>query len=705
MQMQINLFGAREIDGAPDSDEYAERLSNLRDDDWVLFAILALNHTKSVNYRVLLQTVWPEKRYEKLLQGEDPDDHALELTKEHVREAIEDGLEQLRNCASRLRTYLQEAGASGNPVQAKRAKKTDPTSGGYRLNIDDSVRVDVVEFAKLLTRGNDESRLTALNLIGGQLLDDSASSPGLRRVRVRLRGRVSSVVETLLPGVDSSTIATYVEDIVLHGDCSRVRQHLTLRRLPGDFSLPSPDAAEHLPLGLASTALSEVAQTTFRDLVTAWINSPADTSGPASVDIPVSHVVAATLPAQWGDVDSIRLNFLVFAADSTAPETDPETGGLCFRYRLTDEREVKTLREYVDTDPRAYFVLAVPKERRRTTAELLYLGPPERFDFYAVDLVQYYRAHSQDDLLIPVQNRVNLALFSLIWAARWVEDFFAPLSMQVVLDRRPLQRTIDLVFNDKPNLEAIRLCGWDSLVKNVPDAKGYIDAELHRRVDFRLGMGAAMQLINDQMISSVANGRLMSVRTYCPEALYGTANLWLFSRTYHQFMDTTARFQRGRTDFDNQRLLPAAQDLTEGSRLYAATLWHVVMLYRIRRARVSIVAMPGEGGHEDHGFYGGGIGDFMWIALDEKTGGWVKDQAKASVQSDHEEFINENERNVLAGRELSDKDYAGQCGMFLDDLTLQAKAPSLLFPPNDPFLETPSQLWSPLALNARAKGL
>ncbi|MBA2513580.1 MAG: hypothetical protein H0V26_04510 [Solirubrobacterales bacterium] len=138
--------------------------------------------------------------------------------------------------------------------------------------------------------------------------------------------------------------------------------------------------------------------------------------------------------------------------------------------------------------------------------------------------------------------------------------------------------------------------------------------------------------------------------------------------------------------------------------LYAATLWHVVMLYRLRQARVSIVAMHSAGGQEDHGFYGGGIGDFMWIALDERTGGWRKDQARASAQLENEEFINENERNVLAGPELSDKDYAGQCGMSDDDLRLEARPPSLLFPPNDAFLESPLELWSRPAFSVRAKG-
>lgn len=703
--MQIRLLGSREIEGAPDSDAYIDRLARLRDDDWALFVALALSYNKYVDYRELLQTIWPERRYDKLLKGEDAEDHAVELSGEHQLEAITDGLEQLRNCVSRLRKYLEAAGAPNDCIARQRAKPQQPTSGAYRLNLRDSLQVDLVQFATLLAEGKDESRVTALGLFSGPLLEDSSSSQGIRQLRSRLRGRVSTVVEVLLPGVAEAKVATYVEDIVVHGDCLRIRAHLARLRLPGDYAFTSGEPVDDLPLGLESSAVSEVAQTTFRDLVTAWINSPADSAAPATVEIPVNHVVATTLPAQWGDVDSIRLNFLVFAADPGSPETDLETGEMCFRYRLT-EREVKTLREYVDTGPRAYFVLAVPKRDRSTTAELLYLAPIERFDFYTVDLVQYYRAHQQDDLLIPVQNKLNLALFSLIWAARWVEDFFAPLWMPTVVGRKPLRETIDLVFNTKPDLDAIRLRGWDSLVRNLPDAREYIDGELYRRASFRIGMGSAMQLINEQMTSAVARGRLTAVRTYCPEALYGTANLWLFSRTYHQFMDTTADFQKGRPEFVNQRLLPAAQDLKEGSLLYAATLWHVVMLYRLRRARVSIVAMPREGGHEDHGFYEGkGIGDFMWIALDERTGAWVQDQAKASVQSDHEEYINEHERNVLAGPELSDTDYAGQCGMVIDDLTLHPRAPSLLFPSNDAFLETPLQLWSPLAQSARAKGL
>lgn len=701
-QIQIRLLGSREIEGAPDSETYIDRYRNLRDDDWVLFAALALQHNKYVAHGELLQIVWPEKHYDKLLAGEDPEDHAAELTAERQLEVISDGLEQLRNCASRLRNYLQAAGASKDCVSVRRAKPKQPTSGAYRLKLQDVIEVDLVRFAILLGTGEDESRLEALRRVDGKLLEDSPSSLAVRRLRNRLRARVTTVIETLLPGVPTPKVASYVEDVVIHGDCGRVEDHLTRLRQRGGSALTSAESVDDLPLGLESNAISEIAQTTFRDLVTAWINSPTESAGPATVEIPVSHVVATTLPAEWGDIDSIRLNFLVFAADLDPSEADTETGEMCFRYRLTD-REVKTLREYVETDPRAYFVLAVPKEEGRTTAQLLDLEPASRFDFYAVDLVQYYRTHTEDDLLIPKQNRLNLALFSLIWAARWVEDFFDPLTRPTVRDR--LGPTIDLVFNVNPDLSAIRVQGWDALVKTVPDARGYIDPELHRHVDFRMGMGAAMQLINDQMISAAARNRLTAVRTYCPEALFGTANLWLFSRTYHQFMDTTAGFQSGRPEFDNQRLLPAAQDLQAGSRLYAATLWHVVMLYRVRRARVSIVAMPGEAGLQDHGFYAGGIGDFMWIALDESTGGWVKDQARASGQRDNEEFINAAERDVLAGPELSDKDYCEQCGVSIDELTLAPTPPSLLFPPDDAFLQTPIQLWSSPARNARAKGL
>jgi hypothetical protein len=701
--VEIYLFGAREVLGAPDTDAYRYRLSELRDDDWQLFAALALNHKRFVPCGELLQALWPERAFDRVLTGEDPDDHAAELPLVLRKERVEAGLKLLRNCVTRLRHFLRQAGVADEPIATRRADKSVLAGGAYRLDVGSNVSVDVASFVRLLSDGSTQGRLDALDLVRGPMLDDCSLTPGLRVVRSTLRSRVKGTIEELLPGAAPDKIASYVEDIVLHGNASRVRAHLLGLQRPARGAFVAPSLVDELPLGLESTAMSEMAQSTFKDLVTAWINSPTDTSGPVSVDIPVSHVVATTLPAQWGDMDSIRLNFLVFAADSHIPETDLETGELCFRYRLS-ELEAKTLREYVDTNPRAYFVLAVPKQPQARTARLILSAVEERFHFYAVDLVQYYRTHVQDDVLVPHQNRVNLALFSLIWAARWVEDFFGPLSLKAVRERKPLQETIDLVFSESPNLDAIRVRGWDALVKNVPDARGYVDPEVHRRVEFRVGMGAAMQLINDQMQASVEKGHLYAVRTYCPEALYGTANLWLFSRTYHQFMDTTARFQQRRKDFDNQRLLPAAQDLTDGSLLYAATLWHVVMLYRMRQARVSVVAMPAEAGQEDHGFYGGGIGDFMWIALDERTGGWRKDQAKASAQLENEEFINENERNVLAGSELSQKDYSTECGMSGDDLRLEAKPPTLLFPPDDAFVETPLQLWSSTASPWRLKG-
>lgn len=245
----------------------------------------------------------------------------------------------------------------------------------------------------------------------------------------------------------------------------------------------------------------------------------------------------------------MRVYFIVLACTKPpTPEPDPVTGGPCIAYDLTP-REDDEFRDFISTQPRAYFVLGVPELTVSTAAQMLDRAPVERFRWLAIDAVQYYEAQdASTHLRFPTQNVFNLAMFSLTWAARWVEEFFSPLNASPVVAHSLLANQRALVFNERPDLKAIREAGWDLLVRDLPSVRGDLDDDLFRKVNFRLGLGSAMQLINDQLRTS----SLDQVRTYCPEALFGTVNLWLFSRTYHDFMTTTRDIAHAHTDF-NQR--------------------------------------------------------------------------------------------------------------------------------------------------------
>lgn len=693
---RIELLGPLEIVVRSPAADFEERRAAMRDDDWALLALLSLSPGSRKAQRDLLVSLWPRRRFDKLLRGDDPDDHARDLTIDNGGglEEIERGLQQLRNSATRLRHFLNSLGAPGDPVPADRSMPNEPASGSYRLELPSWLRIDAVDFVQLLSKRDrsDDDRLAAIRLVRGPVLQ-GLGHDGLKWPRSQVSRRVELALRMLLPDQDCIRLT---REIVKYGAFERLE--IQLRRvnvlLPGDSPTGASTDLHHddLPF-IDGSRVSVVAQATLRDLLIAWTAS-------AAVRTPVENVIATTLPAQWGDVDSMRLDFLIFACDrEPEPERDPVGGWPCLRYRLSD-REIDDLREYVETEPRAYAILAVPRHPNESAAQLMDRAPHDRFQFFALDVVQYYRTRSEDDLLFPTANRLNLALFSLVWAARWVEDFFSPLAADPV--RKLLDENIALVFNREPHLPTIMERGWDPLVRELPGARGYLDPEQYRRVAFRLGMGSAMQLINGQMLGS---SRLTSVRTYCPEALYGTANLWLFSRTYHQFMGTTAQIQHGRRNFYNQRLLPVARDLAEGSRLYATSLWHVVLFYRMLRAEVRIVQKPAVLGAQDHGYYGGGIGQFQWIELDDDGGAWVEDQHDPSVQAEHLAFLNDNQDNVMVGPEMSEVDFAALCRMPLEQLRLATDRPKLLFPPEDEFIEHPSALWSRLVAPVRLRGI
>ena len=66
------------------------------------------------------------------------------------------------------------------------------------------------------------------------------------------------------------------------------------------------------------------------------------------------------------------------------------------------------------------------------------------------------------------------------------------------------------------------------------------------------------------------------IRAYCPESLYGTSNLWLFSGSYHDFMVLNREFYDGMPGFFSERMLPIpASSLAKSPRLLRVVLWLV----------------------------------------------------------------------------------------------------------------------------------
>ncbi len=78
-----------------------------------------------------------------------------------------------------------------------------------------------------------------------------------------------------------------------------------------------------------------------------------------------------------------------------------------------------------------YLALAVQRDPATTPADLLVQVPLRRFDWYILDLKQYFDTLTEEDsfsaIYVPTSNRLNLAMFSLLWGSLWVSRFFKPL--------------------------------------------------------------------------------------------------------------------------------------------------------------------------------------------------------------------------------------------------------------------------------------
>ncbi len=696
---RIYLLGELDLD-LPDTDEVAARLKEVHDREWVFLAALALAKRGAVPKARLLGILFKDLRIDQHLV-DPPGDVEWAAAR---AETIDAAKKQLRVCASRVRKLLEALGAP-NPVLIIRSAADDPVGGSYRLVLPEHVEIDAVQFRELIWNGGVAERVQALHLVRGKVLDGLGHA-GRRVLTSEVRLSVRGCVNELCARHPASTRDRATRHIVDDGDhrlLDMLRSHVqvVLPANPKDVQ-PEHDDGYDLPR-LESGRLSQVASSTLSDLLCAW-------AGSRSITAPAPQVVRATLPAQWGDIDSIELDFFIFAQDSTLEaRPDPRSGSVSRRRQLVGHED-DDMREYLSGDAvdggrrRAYAVLALPKVPGVGEAQLIDMRPPDRFDLYVVDLDHDFGRRTGGWIDFPDQNKLNLALFSLMWSARWVEDFFSPLMATPVLEHAVLRKRVELVFSQRPNLAEITDQGWQMLESDLPSARGHLDDELFRRFSFRFGMGCAMQLINGQMIEATKRGRLTAVRTYCPEALYGTANLWLFSRTYRQFMETTHRFQDALPQFRNQRLLPVATTLSTSSRLYAAALWHVLLSYRMLKAEVALVEKAPMAGSQDHGYYEGGIGQFQWISLSDDGGDWVRDQADRTVQADHLDFLRQAQTQALVGGEMSQQDFAALCLMDADQLQLGVRPPVWLFPDDNHYLRCPRELWGPTSFGARQLG-
>jgi hypothetical protein len=433
--------------------------------------------------------------------------------------------------------------------------------------------------------------------------------------------------------------------------------------------------------------LNGIAERTFKDLLASWIgpNYP----GPSCINSDLYKIeITHKMPSLSRDLGLLPFRWQITAQSKPPYETDsPLLRCRCFRLDLgkTYVRHLMDLSQHETT-----FYLALAIENLPNDPSLPDRPPADRFRWYAIDLKQYCRkldwGNPPSYIDIPVYNRLNLSVFSLIWGGNWVDRYFAPLRMEIGDKPIVISRLVDSFRIDitKVGTQASTL-----LTEAVPSL-GVLSNVLDRNTFNNYSAGLAIVGSIRGLTATLSRSAGMElIETYCPEALAGSANLWLFSRSYHEFMRLSQLVSR-----TNKRLLPVAYDnLISVPRFFLANLFNIQTLYRILGADTHLVRMLKEEGGNDFAYYSGTMNAYHWIQVDS-DGHIALNHNRLSARPTDLERLRIAKEGIFPESVPSLSRGGGYGNIRLDDLRLETIKPVCLFPQEDHLLEHPSELWS-----------
>lgn len=433
--------------------------------------------------------------------------------------------------------------------------------------------------------------------------------------------------------------------------------------------------------------LDGIADRTFKDLLASWMgpNYPGPsqiTSDPHRIEI--TH----QMPSLSRDLGYLPFRWQIIAHSKPPHETDSLLLKCrCFRLDLGKSyvRHLIDLSHYEST---LYLALAIANSPNDPS--LPDHPPADRFRWYAIDLKQYCRKLDWGDppsyIDIPVHNRLNLSVFSLIWGGNWVDRYFAPLRIEIGDKPTAVSRLVDSFRID---ITKLRMQASTYLTEAVPGLEALSNV-LDRNTFNNYTAGLAIVGSLRGLTSTLHAGTGMElIETYCPEALAGSANLWLFSRSYHEFMRLSQLISSR-----NKRLLPVAYDnLATMPRFFLTTLFNVQTLYRILGAEVHLVRMLEKDGGNDYAYYSGTVNAYHWIQVDP-DGHIALNYNRLSARPTDLERLRIAEEGLFPESVPSLSHSAEYGHLRPNDLSFEIIKPVCLFPQEDHLLEHPSELWS-----------
>jgi len=449
-------------------------------------------------------------------------------------------------------------------------------------------------------------------------------------------------------------------------------------------------AVKRTEQGQQAQSFGSVAEENFYDLLRIWLdNTDANISYHLTPNSQIEFEV--DLPSLRQGMPSVRTFWQIkSSAQKLKKHLYHELKSECFHLTFP-KKAISSLREAARQHEHFYLAFAHDPSNARPS-ELCQRTTQERFEWYCVDISQQLVNDTQEDyIVIPEQNKLNLSTFSLLWSSLWVEIFYNPLKSKTVIE---IPNLMDIIRLTHPhgNESILDLGNWDSLNKKLFGFKRELGEREYSKIGFPLGIGNALEVIKKKLYD--VSSDLNTIQTYCPESLYGTANLWLFSRSYHGFMTASSQVVKINKHNNNLRILPLPEDPQNISALVKACLWHIVLLYSSLNVEVRIVYRPSRDAGSDHSYFGGGIGYFPWLSLSDDGVTWMMENSVDATNDQHLDFIREHMNNLFIDPYHSNLwEVAKNFKLHLNDLHTVSECPKQLFPKEDRFIEYPNLIF------------
>lgn len=458
-----------------------------------------------------------------------------------------------------------------------------------------------------------------------------------------------------------------------------------------------------IDIGTQTKEYGELAELCFKMLLQRWFGHPISLSAhhPDVQQVDVSVVLPSLSGQGLNFMPEIVLDWQIKHTSQAPNITDIELGGReirAFRTHLK-KGEVEKLRRRARSKRERYMLaygFTVVHPEGTTIADS---DPYNMFDWYGLDLVQYFDMVGDDasTIFMPIGNKLNLASFSLLWASHWVKDFYRPLKDPQVYTHPDIARFIELLYyhHKRTKLHVDVLAIKRTLEHEFPRYLKELQVPEASKQQISIIIGTAVA-IEDICNSLRTLGEIEELMTYCPEALFGTASLWLFSTTYWMFMTQSASVTRGENAPKNQRWLPVRSNVADTPRVLAAVLQHAVELYR----RLGVDAMlvhrrSDEGIGTDRSYYGGGIGHFPYFSLSEDGLHWSQQHRSKDEVDEHRAFFADTDYEVLLGHRVPILQSSLIKAVPAEQMTMRPPAPCMLFAEESEFLRHPLKLWEP----------